>query len=166
VYSNPVAAALCKLWESSLHPYGQFHSVWDVMILCLVFFSAVWEPMKAGFFGGDMSWWEWCIDITFYIDIILTFWTGYDCGFEIVTDKRMIAARYLRGWFIIDAGATVEWDLIVGFLLPAVNTSVVRLCKLIKIARLARASRLINRLTSTWTINTLTSRRLSSSSTC
>lgn len=154
VYSNPVAAALCKLWESSLHPYGQFHSVWDVMILCLVFFSAVWEPMKAGFFGGDMAWWEWCIDITFYIDIILTFWTGYDCGFEIVTDKRMIAARYLRGWFIIDAGATVEWDLIVGFLLPAVNTSVVRLCKLIKIARLARASRLINRLTSTWTINT------------
>eukprot|EP01043_Picozoa_sp_COSAG02_P022379 COSAG02_NODE_1162_length_14168_cov_10.478570_6_plen_853_part_00 len=154
VYSNPVLAALCKIWGSSLHPYGQFHSVWDVMILCLVFFSAVWEPMKAGFFSGEMSWWEWCIDITFYVDIILAFWTGYDCGFEIVTDKRMIASRYLKGWFIIDAGATIEWDLIVGFLLPATNTSVVRLCKLIKIARLARASRLINRLTSTWTINT------------
>merc|ERR1719181_2355513 len=66
----------------------------------------------------------------------------------------MIASRYLKGWFIIDAGATIEWDLIVGFLLPATNTSVVRLCKLIKIARLARASRLINRRTSTWTINT------------
>lgn len=154
VYSNPLLAALCNIWNLSLHPYGKFHSYWDVMILLLVFFSAVWEPLKAGFLGGGMSAWEWCIDITFYIDIILAFWTGYDCGFEIVTDKRLIAKKYVSGWFIIDAGATIEWDIIVGLLLPATNTSVVRLCKLIKIARLARASRLINRLTSTWTINT------------
>ena len=154
VYTNPVARVVCKLWDSSLHPYGTFHSFWDVGILLLVFFSAVWEPLKAGFLAGEMSAWEWCIDITFYIDILLAFWTGYDCGFEIVTDKRMIAARYLRGWFIIDAAATIEWDLIVGAVSPATDAGVVRLCKLIKIARLARASRLINRLTSSWTINT------------
>ena len=154
VYSNPVAAMVCKIWDSSLHPYGTFHSIWDVGILVLVFFSAVWEPLKAGFLGGNMAAWEWCIDITFYVDIILAFWTGYDCGFEIVTDKRMIATRYLKGWFIIDAAATIEWDLIVGKVSPSTDAGVVRLCKLIKIARLARASRLINRLTSTWTINT------------
>ena len=154
VYSNPIARVCCQLWEASFDPYGRFHSIWDVMILMLVFFSSFWEPLKAAFIGGTMSAGEWCVDLLFYADIVIAFWTGYDIGFEIVTDKKAIAKNYLAGWFWIDFFATVEWDLIVGAINEDVDASTIRLCKLIKIARLARASRLINRLTATWTTDT------------
>ena len=38
-----------------------------------------------------MKWYEICIDLAFYIDIILNFWTGVDRGYEIETDKKAIA---------------------------------------------------------------------------
>ena len=156
VYSNPIARVCCQMWETSFDPYGRFHSIWDVMILMLVFFSSFWEPLKAAFIPGPMSAAEWCVDLLFYADIVVAFWTGYDIGFEIVTDKKLIAKNYLSGWFWIDFFATVEWDLIVGAIdvNGAIDTATIRLCKLIKIARLARASRLINRLTASWTTDT------------
>ena len=61
---------------------------------------------------NGMSWDDWFFDAIFYLDIVLNFWTGYDTGYMIVTDKTMIAKHYLRTRFPIDFVSTVEWDLI------------------------------------------------------
>ena len=47
-------------------------------------------------------------------DILITFRTAYIASEtrEIVVNKRAIALRYLRGWFWLDAAATLPWDLI------------------------------------------------------
>jgi hypothetical protein len=42
----------------------------------------------------------------FLMDMLLTFFTGLDRGFEVITNKRDIAKRYLSTWFLIDFLAT------------------------------------------------------------
>ncbi len=92
------------------------------------------------------------VDIAFYCDIILNFWTGFDRGYEIVLDKGAIVRNYLGGWFVVDFVATIQWDILVGFIDPDLGASItVKMLALIKIFRLARASRLIDRLTANWT---------------
>lgn len=43
------------------------------------------------------------IDVIFGVDIIINFFSAYyDKNDEIVFSKKKIAARYLKGWFLID----------------------------------------------------------------
>ena len=49
------------------------------------------------------------VTYVFWMDLLLTFFTGYDKGFEVVMEKKEIAIHYLTGWFLIDFIATVEW---------------------------------------------------------
>ena len=180
---NPFVNLYRFLWRFHFHPYSRFHTAWDVFILTLVFYSSIMEPYNAAFdqtfVVGDntqvdaddfyvhmldeefrmaespgMTPWAITIDVAFYVDIIFNFWTGFDRGYEIVYEKKVIAKNYLALWFWVDILATVQWDLIVGALFEDVDGGVVRLVRLIKVARLARASRLVHRLTASWTINT------------
>lgn len=180
---NPFVNLYRWLWRFHFHPYSRFHTAWDVFILILVFYSSIMEPYNAAFdqtfVVGDntqvdaddyhvhmlheefrmaespgMTPWAITIDVAFYVDIIFNFWTGFDRGYEIVYEKKVIAKNYLALWFWVDILATVQWDLIVGALFADVDGGVVRLVRLIKVARLARASRLVHRLTASWTINT------------
>ena len=180
---NPCVNLYRLVIAFQLHPYSRFHTIWDMFILVLVVYSSIMEPYNAAFdqafvIGAEqatadgkfhehlmldgfrlaespgMTWIAICIDLAFYIDIILNFFTGFDRGYEIVYEKKVIAKNYLALWFWVDILATVEWDLIVGYLFKGVDGGTVRLVRLIKVARLARASRLVHRLTASWTINT------------
>jgi len=84
-------------------------------MLFMVLFSSLYEPYKAAFLpqSGDMKWWEWLVDMCFYADIILNFWTGFDRGYEVVMVRQDIIKDYIRGWFAVDFVATVEWDLLI-----------------------------------------------------
>ena len=44
-----------------------------------------------------------------YVDMGLNFFTGFDRGYEIVLEKRLIVWNYVSGWFAIDLAATVDW---------------------------------------------------------
>lgn len=103
-----------------------------------------------------MAWWEWVVDICFYADIVMNFWTGFERGYEVVMEKREIVKNYMAGWFWVDFIATVEWDLIITATMDGSGSPppIVSLFRLIKVARLLRASRLINRLTQSWTLHT------------
>jgi hypothetical protein len=86
-----------------------------------------------------------------YVDMGLNFFTGFDRGYEIVLEKRLIVWNYVSGWFAIDLAATVDWDTFASmFFEPEDLPSWVELLALLKILRLARASRLIDALSSKW----------------
>ena len=62
-----------------------------------------------------------------------------------------LSSLHLNRWFPIDIVATVQWDMLVAFAFQIGKDSdslvYIRLCRLLKVARIARASRLIQRLT-------------------
>eukprot|EP01052_Picozoa_sp_SAG31_P013646 SAG31_NODE_826_length_11751_cov_4.887659_2_plen_127_part_00 len=71
---------------------------------------------KAAYLRGEdtsMEWWEWVLDGFFYFDIIVNFFTGFDKGYEVVMDRKLIAMAYIKGWFIIDLISTIEWDQLI-----------------------------------------------------
>lgn len=88
---------LNRAWTFSINPYSPGRTLWDMFTLLLVIWSAFYWPLKIAFLSEKVFLWEWLIDICFYADIVLNFWTGYDCGYEIVIDKALIAKHYLSG---------------------------------------------------------------------
>jgi len=144
-----------KCWLYPVDPFGRFHTLWDIFILILVFWSSLFTPYQIAFLPfRENTFSDYFVDLCFYLDITLSFWTGYDNGIMIVTDKWLIARRYLKGWFWIDASATIQWDVLIGWFTDAIPSTILGLLRLIKVARLLRASRLIKRLTQAWTMNT------------
>ena len=47
------------------------------------------------------------IDVIFFLDMLLTFITGYYAGNEIVVDRKRIAFRYLKTFFLFDTISTL-----------------------------------------------------------
>jgi hypothetical protein len=75
-------------------------------MLC-VLFVAVIVPVRLGFNFKDTKFSKYSsniIDVTFLIDMILTFFTPYfdDDSQQIVTNHREIALTYLKSWFVLD----------------------------------------------------------------
>ena len=85
---------------------------------------------------------------------MLSFWTGYyDNAYRLVTNKTLIAKRYLKLWFWIDIMATFPWDVVLLWIIPSLDQDLLRFARMIRVFRLARASRIIRRLTADWVIH-------------
>ena len=66
-----------------------------MIVLVLVVYSSVMVPYDAAFMPNkDVMWFDTVVDICFYADIGLNFWTGFDRGYEIVMDKDQIPFTY------------------------------------------------------------------------
>ena len=171
-------------WEFAFHPNTPKRLMWDVLVLLLVIYSSFWDPYEAAFavvnLDFDPDAWTYSrvklyiIDAIFWADIIVSFHTGYDKGFEVIMKKNRIIKNYATGWFTIDLIATVPWDYLIGIIMETIMTAdnlagdtgtgttlankikdspIVRLLRLARVLRLARASRLINRLFQSKTVH-------------
>ena len=156
---------LHKAWVYTFNPTGRFRTLWDTVILALVIFSCFRDPYQTAFHlerelwerpaSTGMSALDIIIDVLFYFDMVLNFWTGYDTGYMIVTDKGTIARHYLTSRFPVDMLATVEWDLLIRWIMCDLECTgdkrslndLTAIAKLLKVLRLARAGPLISRLT-------------------
>lgn len=108
------------------------------MNLMLVLFIGVSTPYRIAFEDQDSLEWllaESFIDVFFFFDIILTFFTAYyDRRDELIQRHKDIALTYLRSWFFLDLFMIVPVSLI--FKTAEFN-------KLIRLARLSRIYRLL-----------------------
>lgn len=141
----------------AVRPDNEVRLMWDCYILVLVVYSSIEGPFTVAFSEKESySLLDVVIDLSFYLDMVLSFWTGFDKGYEVIMDKRRIVKNYLEGWFLLDLIATVQWDLVIQLLGTGVSADspMVRLSRLLKVFRLARASRLIQRISATWTLHT------------
>ena len=99
---------------------------WDVWIALLIVYSILIVPVRVGFalraciLAADW-WWDLIVDTCFAIDILLCFRTatvvedGARSQQILITNPRVLAHRYLCGWFFVDLLSTIPVDTIVDF---------------------------------------------------
>jgi hypothetical protein len=129
-----------------LHYLDEFKSSWDFLLVIVLIFSSLSSPYTLAFVDDDDRKWKYInmiVDICFTIDIPMAFNTAFfDDDYKIVDNRKTIACNYLKGWFLIDIGAVMPFELIFG----SIGTynglvkmaKIGRLYKLIKLTRMLR----------------------------
>ena len=129
---------------------------WDIFIILLVLFNCYTIPMEVAF--ANISWMhssayaiaEYCIDVSFAIDIVLSFRTTFEtAGGNEEFNPKVIAKTYLCGKdFIIDLLATIPFELVFLLLLPSDVQggdlqTLQQLLGMLKLVRLLRLRRIV-----------------------
>mmetsp|Transcript_26915 Transcript_26915/g.41030 ORF Transcript_26915/g.41030 Transcript_26915/m.41030 type:complete len:148 (-) Transcript_26915:1745-2188(-) len=125
---------------------------WELFVIILALYNSFGIPFELSFEPELLkttifSILNNCIDITFFIDILLQFRTTFYhplTGDEI-KDLSVIRKNYLRGRFTIDFLSTVPFDKVFG-VTPLGESVYLRLLALLKLFRVTRLSRIIARL--------------------
>ena len=106
-------------------------------------FTALVTPFRIAYYDDDPLGWiitNTLVDFLFAVDIILNFFSAYfDSNEELVTDKRLIAKEYLRGWFIIDFVAILPLNYALGSTQD--YTSLARLARLPRLYKLIKMAK-------------------------
>lgn len=134
---------------------------WDFLILVLLIVVCVFVPYHLAFEQEESEAWlifYYAIDLCFFIDIILTFFTSISDSQEVheITNRKVIAKTYLGSWFAIDIVSIIPINLAIQFIgidnegsLNGEINSLVRffkigkLYKLIRLVRLAKVLKLL-----------------------
>ena len=87
-----------------------------MLIIMLLIYTALYVPYKTCFVDKytDTSFIvDLFIDACFLTDIVLTFFTTIETeNGQLVTDKRQIAIKYLKGWFTIDLLTSIPFQIL------------------------------------------------------
>ncbi|CAJ1449393.1 unnamed protein product, partial [Effrenium voratum] len=125
---------------------------WDTLCAVLLIFVAVLTPFEAGFLEGEplsfIGAFNIVTNVFFLMDMVMQFFIAFPIetryGPRWVQQKRLIAIRYLQGWFLIDLASTAPLDyLSPGSGLGLLRT--IRMLRLLKLLRLARGVRVVRR---------------------
>ncbi|GAB6032218.1 hypothetical protein CHUAL_010860 [Chamberlinius hualienensis] len=101
--------------------YCAFKAIWDWIILCLTFYTAIMVPYNVAFknkTSEDVSLLvvDSIVDVIFFIDIVLNFHTTFvGPGGEVVSDPKVIRMNYLKSWFVIDLLSCLPYDVFNAF---------------------------------------------------
>ncbi len=123
-----------------IHPESRKKRTWDFYVLVISIFAAIEVPLSIVFldeiktlsFIGAIL-----ITLTFTVDIVLRFYTGYRSQGKIITDKKKVAETYLKGWFFVDLLAALPIGLLL-FSLRLPNESFLHLFRLLVLLKLMR----------------------------
>jgi len=122
---------------------------WDVSIMLVLLIVTVIIPYRLAFVIGDDDL-EWKIlytffDVMFALDIVFCFLTSYTDKFNKleVTDIKLIAKRYMRGWFWIDLLSVIPFEAIFTLVEDETpDSGMFRYAKLSKMSKIIRLLRL------------------------
>lgn len=135
-----------------LHPTGTFRTAWDIHVFCYVIYIAFAYPFYLSFnvsTSREMQILDWIIDITFGIDILLNFNTGYVTHEVVIVRRDLVARNYLRTWFVLDFMSTVPLEMILGPSFSDFNAAkVLKIGKLFRGLKMLRISKLVKLISS------------------
>ena len=155
LHDNLVPTPLKDFLMLSISPKHPWRMRWDIGVLVVVIWSSLTVPFAAAYMpDGQSGWADVLVDLIFYADICLNFFTGYDEGYQVIMEKKKIVNHYLTGWFMLDLVATVDWELVGSTFRGDSDEQMpmwVKMLAMIKVTRLLRASRLIDKITADWT---------------
>ena len=93
-------------------------------IAFLLVFTASYVPVRVSFFdevSNFMNFIEGCIDASFLLDIVLTFFSAYERkDGQIETRKGKIAITYIKTWFLLDLISSMPYQAFEAYLEPPV----------------------------------------------
>eukprot|EP00747_Dinoflagellata_sp_TGD_P049395 gnl/TRDRNA2_/TRDRNA2_146166_c1_seq2.p1 gnl/TRDRNA2_/TRDRNA2_146166_c1~~gnl/TRDRNA2_/TRDRNA2_146166_c1_seq2.p1 ORF type:complete len:318 (+),score=29.86 gnl/TRDRNA2_/TRDRNA2_146166_c1_seq2:54-1007(+) len=134
---------------------SKFMAVWDLVMAAALIVTAVLVPFEVAFIEVKLDAWfvfDRCLDCVFITDMCTQFLLMYpdpDRPTRMIKKPRLIATRYLSGWFWIDIMSISPVDII------SVTTKVksgamrsmklVRCLRLVRLLRLARFQRIMDR---------------------
>ncbi len=129
-------------------PEERWKRIWDGLVLIVTVFAAIEIPLRLTI-GYHVEGLVLALDLIvvtiFSLDIIFNFFTAVFINGQLVTDKRTIAARYLKGWFVVDLLAALPFDLFISGLVPTL-TYAARTLRLLRLFRLVRLAQFMHRL--------------------
>ena len=130
------------------HPYHPHKMKWDLALAAMIVYSVLTIPYRIAFDVDATGFWhilDWVVDVFFFLDIIVTFRTGFfDSDGKLEWQWKNIGHHYLVGWFTVDFLSTVPIDRLAALSAGSdSDSSNVRLVKLIRVVRLVRLLKLM-----------------------
>ena len=145
-----------------VHPLSTFMRRWDMLTMWLLLYTAIWTPFEVAFVEekrlSAMYFVNMVINLAFFTDMIINFNLMYfdEKLLKMISDRKLIAKRYLRGFFIIDFISILPYDditLATGSKANLKILRIVRIVRLAKLLRILRSSRIFARFENSMTIN-------------
>ncbi|KAM0728266.1 Potassium/sodium hyperpolarization-activated cyclic nucleotide-gated channel 2 [Formica fusca] len=101
-----------------IHPFSSFRIFWESIMTLFIIAVLLITPVFLTFYFDECAKWymyNHAIDAMLMCDIIIRFFTGhYDSRTQLVIlDPRVVASKYLRGFFIVDALSVLPLEFIV-----------------------------------------------------
>jgi hypothetical protein len=150
IFHNPTAE---ELWDDErlIHPELTYKIYWDMFVGMLILFSVVIVPFRLCFYiedepyAKDLDSLDIFIDITFAVDMALSFRTSYfSKQRELNRDPWKAATAYTRGWFVIDFMTTFPFDRIAGkFVADPGSIRIIKMLRVVRLARLAKLAKVL-----------------------
>ena len=156
IRSEEVTSAICP--RGLLSPRWSGKLLWDFLVMFLVLMDATVLPyqltFKSTFDPDDFDEaWLWITTLLFLMDVVISFNTAVEATEKdihvapgsLILDRKLIAKKYLRGWFAIDFGSTVPWSQMAELMTAGEGSSsqLTRLTKVVKFVRLLRLMRML-----------------------
>lgn len=144
---SDAAANVYMLPRGILHPNSVFLSIWNLLMILVLFYIAIISPFMLAF-HDEVVWDSYftidvLIDFFFLADLFLTFSSAYyNEENQLVHSRKEIAWNYAKGWLVLDSFSSMPFGLIQAFLITN-QSDTSRLFRLSRIPKLMRLSRLI-----------------------
>jgi hypothetical protein len=132
-----------------IDPQGLFQVAWTFLMTILLLYCALTIPYFIAFDQSDaFRWTDIAVDCMFFVDIIFSFVTAYEkdsaeLEFQLEVSLRVLAKRYVRGWFFLDVLGTVPFTEIMRDTVQGAEAyprliKIIRILRLLKLLRLSR----------------------------
>jgi hypothetical protein len=100
-----------------LHPNRTPKKVWNIVLALLLLYTATVMPYRMAFIDSelwdDWFWVELCIDILFFIDVLINCNSAYlDNEGVLITSRRRILTNYAQGWLVLDLVACFPFSFV------------------------------------------------------
>lgn len=136
-----------------INPEGFLKGVWNSVITLILIYTAVVMPVRLAFMEAVYfdTWTtiDFCIDILFFIDIFVNFFSAYYTKLgEKESRLRKIAWHYIKTWFFIDFVACIPFNLIEYEIFgegdsPNKYSTLVRLSRIPRLYKLLKVTRIL-----------------------
>lgn len=144
---------VCNSILAPVHPEHKFKLCWDIVTLLFIVWQMIITPLNVSFPESEATWVEiiqTVINCYFIADILLSFQTGYYSKGGVIMDRKLIARKYLKRWFLIDLISTFPYE----WVLPDSESAdydenrfvnVLRVLRVLKVLRVVRVSSILSR---------------------
>ncbi|XP_023769988.1 potassium channel SKOR [Lactuca sativa] len=143
-----------------IHPQNSWYKAWEKFILIWAVYSSFFTPMEFGFFRGlpkNLYFLDIAGQIAFLIDVVLHFFIAYrdTQTYKMISNRNLIAVRYLKSHFLFDILACMPWDNIYR---ASGRKEEVRYLLLLRLVRVRKVLEFFSRLEKDIRVNYLFSR--------